>query len=42
MGHVSIASTAYYLAFLEPVAAAASARFARHCRQILAASGDRR
>lgn len=41
MGHVSIASTAYYLAFLEPVAAAASARFARHCRQIFAASGDR-
>jgi integrase len=42
MGHVSIASTAYYLAFLEPVAAAASARFARHCRQIFAASGARR
>lgn len=42
MGHVSIASTAYYLAFLEPVAAAASARFARHCRQIFATSGGRR
>jgi integrase/recombinase XerD len=42
MGHVSIASTAYYLAFLEPVAEAASARFARHCRQIFAALGDRR
>jgi integrase len=42
MGHVSIASTAYYLAFLEPVAAAASARFARHCRQIFASSGGRR
>jgi integrase len=42
MGHVSIASTAYYLAFLEPVAAAASARFAQHCRQIFATSGDRR
>lgn len=42
MGHVSIASTAYYLAFLEPVAAAASARFARHCRQIFSTSGDRR
>lgn len=41
MGHVSIASTAYYLAFLEPVAAAACARFARHCRQIFATSGDR-
>lgn len=36
MGHVSIASTAYYLALLEPVAQAASARFARHCRPILA------
>lgn len=42
MGHVSITSTAYYLAFLEPLAAAASARFARHCRQIFATSGDRR
>jgi len=42
MGHVSIASTAYYLPFLEPLAAAASTRFARHCRQIFAASGDRR
>lgn len=42
MGHVSIASTAYYLAFLEPLAAAASARFARHCRQIFTTSGDRR
>lgn len=42
MGHVSIASTAYYLAFLEPVASAASARFARHCRQIFDTSGDRR
>lgn len=42
MGHVSISSTAYYLAFLEPVAAAASARFARHCRQIFVAPGDRR
>jgi integrase len=31
MGHVSIASTAYYLPFLEPVAQAASERFARHC-----------
>jgi integrase/recombinase XerD len=42
MGHVSIASTAYYLALLEPVAEAASARFARHCRGIFAASGVRR
>jgi integrase len=35
MGHVSIASTAYYLPFLEPIAEAASARFARHCRDVL-------
>lgn len=42
MGHVSIASTAYYLAFLEPVATAASARFARHSRRIFAVSGARR
>src|SRR2546429_2044558 len=32
MGHVSIVSTAYYLHFVEPLAAAASARFAEHCR----------
>lgn len=31
MGHVSVASTAYYLGLLEPVAEAASARFERHC-----------
>lgn len=31
MGHVSIASTQYYLAFVEPLRTAASARFARHC-----------
>jgi len=42
MGHVSIASTAYYLALLEPVAEAASARFARHSRRIIGASGGRR
>ena len=36
MGHVSIASTAYYLPFLEPIAEAASARFANHCRDVLA------
>lgn len=35
MGHVSIASTAYYLPFLEPVAQAASERFVHHCRSIL-------
>ncbi len=31
MGHVSIASTQYYLPFVEPLRVAASARFARHC-----------
>jgi integrase/recombinase XerD len=30
MGHVSMVSTHYYLAFVEPLRAAASARFARH------------
>ena len=38
MGHVSIASTAYYLPFLEPVAQAASERFAHHCRSTLPAA----
>jgi integrase/recombinase XerD len=45
MGHVSIASTAYYLALLDPVAQVASTRFAQHCGPILAAlpvdGGDR-
>lgn len=45
MGHVSIASTAYYLALLDPVAQAASTRFSQHCESILAAfpaeGGDR-
>ena len=31
MGHVSIVSTQYYLQFVEPLAAAASERFDRHC-----------
>lgn len=35
MGHVSVASTAYYLPFLAPIAEAASQRFARHCTHIL-------
>lgn len=35
MGHVSVVSTAYYLTFLEPVAQAASERFAKHCRKAL-------
>ena len=35
MGHVSIVSTAYYLQFVEPLAAAASARFANHCGDLV-------
>ena len=35
MGHVSVVSTAYYLALLDPVAEAASERFARHCASLL-------
>jgi integrase len=35
MGHVSIVSTHYYLAFVEPLRAAASARFARHCGALI-------
>ena len=31
MGHVSIASTEYYLKFVEPLGISASERFARHC-----------
>jgi integrase len=31
MGHVSIVSTAYYLAFVEPLRTLASARFAQRC-----------
>jgi integrase/recombinase XerD len=31
MGHVSIASTEYYLKFVEPLCVSASERFARHC-----------
>jgi integrase len=42
MGHVSVASTAYYLAFLEPVAEAASGRFERHCRKVFGAPGRAR
>ena len=44
MGHVSVVSTAYYLPFLEPLAQAASRRFARHARGIVgppATGGDR-
>jgi integrase len=35
MGHVSIASTAYYLPLLEPIAEAACARFVQHARGIV-------
>ena len=35
MGHVSIVSTAYYLQFVEPLAAVASARFADHCGDLI-------
>lgn len=35
MGHVSVVSTAYYLALLEPVAQAASERFAVHAAPLL-------
>jgi integrase/recombinase XerD len=38
MGHVSIVSTAYYLAMLEPVATAASERFDAHWHKILASA----
>ena len=36
MGHVSVKSTAYYLTLLDPVVEEASARFARHVRDVLA------
>jgi len=42
MGHVSIASTAHYLALLEPLAAAASSRFERHCRVLFTTRGAKR
>jgi len=35
MGHVSIASTQYYLSFLDDVGQAASERFDRHCSRFL-------
>jgi integrase/recombinase XerD len=40
MGHVSIVSTAYYLPFIEPLAAAASARFAQRCGGLITASPE--
>ncbi len=35
MGHVSIASTQYYLRFVEPLAGAAGERFAQHCGSLI-------
>ena len=35
MGHVSVVSTAYYLQFVEPLAVAASSRFADHCGDLV-------
>lgn len=35
MGHVSIASTRHYLRFIEPLASAASERFAQHCGSLV-------
>jgi integrase len=40
MGHVSIVSTAYYLQFIEPLAAAASTRFADAYGRLITASAD--
>jgi integrase/recombinase XerD len=42
MGHISIASTSYYLAFVEPLRAAASARFDQHCGALVDARARRR
>ena len=39
MGHVSIVSTAYYLQFVEPLAAAASTRFAVCCGTLITPPG---
>ncbi|MBI1873317.1 MAG: tyrosine-type recombinase/integrase [Acidobacteria bacterium] len=39
MGHVSIVSTAYYLQFVEPLAAAASTRFADACGALITPIG---
>ena len=38
MGHVLLASTAYYLPFIDPVVDEAVERVARHIRPVLAAS----
>ena len=41
MGHVSVASTAYYLSLIDSIAQAASARFAAHCEGLLTPLGSR-
>jgi integrase/recombinase XerD len=38
MGHVSVVSTAYYLQFVEPLAAVASTRFADACGALITPS----
>jgi integrase len=40
LGHVSVISTQYYLAFFEPFAQAASARFAQHCAPFLGTANE--
>jgi integrase/recombinase XerD len=42
MGHVSFASTAHYLAFVEPLVKTASDRFERHARAIFINRGTKR
>ncbi len=42
MGHVSIASTQYYLRFVEPLASAASERFAQHCGSLITPTPEER
>jgi integrase len=42
MGHVSIASTEYYLHFVDELAAAASDRFASHCAALVRSTATTR
>jgi integrase/recombinase XerD len=42
MGHISIASTAYYLSFVEPLRTAASTRFGQHYGALIDAPAGRR
>ena len=41
MGHVSVASTQYYLSFVDAIAQSASEKFDRHCSRFLATTADR-